>query len=461
MDVTFLSRMQFAFTIGVHYLFPPLSIGLGVLLVLMEGWYLRTRDPVHEAMTRFWVKVFGLVFAIGVATGIVMEFQFGTNWSTYARFVGDVFGSPLAAEGIFAFFLESGFLALLLFGWGRVRPPVHFFATVMVALGAHFSAIWIVVANSWQQTPTGHHIVGEGMRARAEIADFWAVVFNPSTVDRLSHTVLGCWQAGAWLVISVSAYYLLKKKHQAFARASLPLALGLSVVASLGQLVTGHSSASTVAVTQPAKLAAFEGHYPVSAAADLYIAGWVNEDTQQVYGLALPGMLSFLVHGDTQAPVTGLEAFAPEDRPPVNVVFQTYHAMVALGMALIGLSGLGLLLLWRGRLYRQPWLLRILVLGVILPQAANQLGWASAEIGRQPWIVYGLLRTSDGLSRVVSAGQVLWSLISFGAIYLLLLAAFFFLLDQKIKHGPEHPGDGDAAARETVDAGLVSKGQRA
>ena len=207
MDVEVLARLQFAFTIAFHYIYPPLSIGLGVLLVMMEGMYLWTKDPLYERMTKFWVKIFALTFAIGVATGIVMEFEFGTNWATYSRYVGDVFGSALAAEGIFAFFLESGFLALLVFGWDKVGPRTHFFATVMVALGAMFSAVWIVVANSWQQTPAGYHVVGEGIEARAEIVDFWAKVFNPSSVDRLCHVLSGAWLAGAFLVISVSAYF--------------------------------------------------------------------------------------------------------------------------------------------------------------------------------------------------------------------------------------------------------------
>ncbi len=436
MDVDLLSRVQFAFTIMVHYVFPPLSIGLGVLLVAMEATYLKTRNPAHEQMTKFWVRIFGLIFALGVATGIVMEFQFGTNWSTYSRFVGDVFGSPLAAEGIFAFFLESGFLALLLFGWGKVKPPVHFFATIMVALGSHFSAVWIVIANSWMQTPAGHHIVGEGNQARAEIVDFWAVVFNPSAMDRLTHTLMGCWQAGAWLVISVSAYYLLKKKHEEIAKLSMKLALVLALVSSLGQLATGHSSAVGVAENQPAKLAAFEGHYPESAPADLYLVGWVDEANEKVIGIAIPKMLSIMVHGDPNAPVTGLRAFPPEDRPPVQIVFQTYHAMVGIGMVLIGLAVLGIGLLRKEKLFQMRWLLWTFVGAVALPQIANQIGWVSAEIGRQPWIVYGILRRVDGLSRVVNASQVLWSIIMFGLIYLLLLALFVFLLDRKIKHGP-------------------------
>ncbi len=212
MDVEILARLQFAFTIAFHYIYPPLSIGLGIVMVIMEGMYLKTKNPLYEKMTKFLVKVFALTFAIGVATGIVMEFEFGTNWATYSRYVGDVFGSALAAEGIFAFFLESGFLAILVFGWDKVKPSMHFFSTIMVALGAMFSAIWIVVANSWMQTPAGFHIVGEGINARAEITDFWAMVFNPSSVDRLLHTISGCWLAGAFLVISVAAYYLTEKK---------------------------------------------------------------------------------------------------------------------------------------------------------------------------------------------------------------------------------------------------------
>jgi cytochrome d ubiquinol oxidase subunit I len=271
---------------------------------------------------------------------------------------------------------------------------------------------------------------------RAEITDFWAMVFNPSTLDRLSHTLMGAWQAGAFLVLSVSAYYLLKRVHQDFARASMKIALTVALVASLLQLVTGHSSAQTVAQHQPAKLAAIEGHYPESAPADLYLVGWVDEETEQVTGIKLPGMLSYLVHWDSERPITGLRAFAPEDRPPVNVIFQSYHVMVAIGLGLIGLTLLGLLLWWRGSLFHNKWVLRIFVLAVVGPHIANQLGWLTAEVGRQPWIVYGLLRTSEAVSPKVSGAEVLTSVVMFSLIYLLLLALFLFLLDRKIKHGP-------------------------
>lgn len=437
MDLEILSRIQFGLTVGFHYLFPPLSIGLGLFLVIMEGTYLKTNNKLYHSMTRFWVKIFGLIFALGVATGIVMEFQFGTNWATYSRYVGDVFGSALAAEGIFAFFLESGFLAILLFGWDKVSKKMHFIATVLVAFGAHFSAIWIVVANSWQQTPAGHHIVGTGDGARAEIVDFWQVLFNPSFLDRISHVFMGCWQAGAFFVLSVSAFYLLRNKHREFAKASMKIAVVIAVVSSLLQLVTGHSSAHTVARTQPAKLAAYEGHFPAEAPAGLYLFGWVDEENQKTTGFEIPGFLSFLVHWDASEPVTGLNAFAEEDRPPVNIVFQTYHLMVAIGMLLILISLLAAVKWKLGTLFTTRWFLTVLVFSVLLPQLANQLGWFSAEVGRQPWAVYGLLRTEDALSVSIGSGHVIFSLILFVLIYILLFALFIYLLNEKIQKGPE------------------------
>lgn len=438
MDAEILARLQFAFTIGFHYIYPPLSIGLGVILVMAEGTYLKTKNPLYERITKFWVKVFALTFAIGVATGIVMEFEFGTNWSTYSRFVGDVFGSALAAEGIFAFFLESGFLAILVFGWDKVKPGVHFFSTIMVALGAMFSAVWIVVANSWQQTPAGFHIVGEGINARAEITDFWAMVMNPSSVDRLLHVISGCWLAGAFLVISVSAYYLIKNRHLSFAKASIKIALILAGIASLFQLFTGHQSAVGVSENQPAKLAAMEAVFDDQTNAPLYLFGWVDEDNREVkFGVKIPGMLSYLIDGDTQTKVIGLNSFPEDERPPVNIVFQSYHLMVAIGFTLIAISLLGVFFWIKGTLFKQKWLLWIFIFSVLLPQIANQVGWITAEVGRQPWIVYGLLRTSEGLSKVVSANQILFSLILFAVIYLFLFLLFIYLLNEKIKHGPE------------------------
>lgn len=438
MDVEILSRIQFAFTISFHYIYPPLSIGLGLMMVIMEGLYLRTRNPVYEQMTRFWTKIFALTFGIGVATGIVMEFEFGTNWATYSRYVGDIFGSALAAEGIFAFALESGFLGILVFGWNRVKPIVHFIATLGVWLGSMFSAVWIVVANSWQQTPAGYHIVGEGMNARAEITDFWAMVFNPSSVDRMLHVWVGAFLAGTFLVLSVHAWYLLHNRHVELSRKAIKIALAVGTVSALSQLFIGHRSADGVAHNQPAKLAAFEGHFDSTAVADLYLLGWVNKKEQTTTGIKIPGGLTYLLHQDFETPVKGLNAFPEADRPPaVNAVFQFYHLMVAIGMFLIALTLFGCLQWYRGKLFDQRWLLWVFVLAVLPPQIANQAGWFAAEMGRQPWVVYGLLRTSDALSKTVTANQVLFSLIMFAVIYTLLLALFLYLLNKKIQHGPE------------------------
>ena len=443
MDVEILSRLQFAFTIAFHYIYPPLSIGLGVALVFFEGMYLKTKDKHYEQLTRFWIRIFALIFGIGVATGIVMEFEFGTNWAAYSRYVGDIFGSALAAEGVFAFALESTFLGVLLFGWNKVSPRVHFFSTVMVTLGSMFSAIWIVVANSWQQTPAGFKIVGEGMTAKAEITDFWAMVFNPSSVDRIIHVWIGAFLAGTFLVLSVHAYYILKNRFVDQSKKAFGIILVIATISALAQLVTGHGSANGVAVNQPAKLASFEGHYDSLAVADMYIFGWVNDDKQTVTGLKIPKGLTFLIHQDFTTPVTGLNAFDKNDRPgQVNFVFQTYHLMISIGMLLIGLTLFSLFLWWKGKLFNLRWLMIVFSFSVLLPQIANQVGWYSAEVGRQPWVVYGLLRTSDALSENVKAEQVLFSLILFALVYLILFILFIYLLNKKIQHGLEISGEG-------------------
>lgn len=439
MDVEVLSRIQFAFTVAFHYIYPPLSIGIGLILVLFEGLYLKTGDKQWERLTRFWIKIFALTFGIGVATGIVMEFEFGTNWATYSRYVGDVFGSALAAEGLFAFALESGFLGILLFGWNRVSPRVHFISTIGVFLGSMFSAVWIVVANSWMQTPAGFQIVGEGMSARAEITDFWAMVFNPSSVDRITHVWIGAFLAGAFLVLSVHAYYLLKGRYIEESKKAMKVGLCVAALFSLSQLFTGHRSADGVAENQPAKLAAMEGHFDSLAVADMYLMGWVDKEKAKVSGLYIPNGLSFLVHGDFDTPIVGLESFPEEERPSaINAIFQFYHLMVSIGIILIGLSLLGLFYLWRNTLYEKKWLLWVFVFAVILPQMANQFGWYAAEMGRQPWVVYGLLKTSEALSESVTANQVLFSLIMFTVVYVILFGLFIYLLNKKIKHGVDH-----------------------
>lgn len=438
MDVEILARLQFALTISFHYIYPPLSIGLGLVMVIIEGIYLKTKNPVYLQMAKFWSKIFAVTFAMGVATGIVMEFEFGTNWSTYSRYVGDVFGSALAAEGIFAFFLESGFLAILLFGWNRVSPKVHYFATVMVCLGAHFSAIWIVVANSWMQTPAGFHVVGEGLTARAEITDFWEMVFNPSSVVRLLHTIVGAWLAGSFLVISVSAYYFLKNRYGEIARNSLKAGLTVALVSLVLQVILGDLSGKIVAKHQPAKLAAFEALYVTQTEAPLTVWGLPNNTTKTIdYSIAIPKLLSYLAFGDVNAEVAGLDRVPRKDWPNVPAVFQLYRLMLLSWVLMVAVAVTGVILLWRGTLFNHKWVLRSMVFAVLFPQIGNQAGWFSAEMGRYPWIVQDLLRISEGLSKTVTANYILTSILMFGFVYLLLFILFIYLLNDKIQHGPE------------------------
>jgi cytochrome bd ubiquinol oxidase subunit I len=442
MDALTLSRLQFALTIMFHYLFPPLAIGMGIFLVFWEARYLKTKDAQYEAAAKFWTKIFALNFALGVASGIVMEFQFGTNWATYSRYVGDVFGSALAAEGIFAFFLESGFLAVLVFGWDRVSARMHFFSTLMVALGSMFSAIWIVVAISWQQTPDGFVIrdvaTPSGTVQRAELTDFWSVVFNPSAMDRLVHVLIGAFILGSFFILSISAYYLLKNRHVDFARKSFMTALVVAAVSSIAMLASGDSQGRIVARYQPAKLAAMEGLFRTTGTgAPMQVFGFPDSQSKIMrYNIEIPGLLSFLVHRDFSKPVPGLDQFEP-DIPPVAVPFYSFHIMVALGSYFILLTLYALWCRWKGTLFQKKWLLWVFVFSVIGPFIANELGWVAAEVGRQPWIVYNQLRTAEAVTRSLTTSQVMGSIIMFGVIYAMLFAVWIFLLNDKIQKGPE------------------------
>jgi cytochrome d ubiquinol oxidase subunit I len=525
LDVVFLSRVQFALTIMFHYLFPPLTIGMGAVLVYLGAMSLRTADPAYKQAQKFWTKIFGLNFAIGVASGIVMEFQFGTNWATYSRFVGDVFGSALAAEGIFAFFLESGFLAVLIFGWNRVGPKMHFFSTCMVAMGSIFSSIWIVVANSWQQTPAGSQIVpmtrqilgedGWPLRddagnvlsepwvidgvpvMRAEVTDFWAMVLNPSTAHRLTHVLLGCFVMGAFFVLSICAWYILKRKHVEFAKRSFAGALVLATISSILIAVSGHRQAQNVYRYQPAKLATFEGHFHSAGPAELTLFGIPDAEQETVHmKVAIPGGLSLLVHDDLSfsEPVIGLDQIRPEDRPPIWIPFICWRLMVGAGTFFIILTLASCVLLRRGTLFEHRWLMWIYVGSVLLAVVANQAGWIAAEVGRQPWIVHPAmvrneagqpkldadgfimyeritttlpdgtsferfagLRTDDGVSKAVQAEHVAASIVMFLFIYLLLGAVWLLVLNKKIQAGPEPPDGGFGESRA---AGLFQIGTR-
>jgi cytochrome bd ubiquinol oxidase subunit I len=439
MDPVLLARIQFALTAGFHYIFPPLTLGLSVLVVIFLGLHLKTKDDLYDRIAQYWIRIMVIIFAMGVATGIVMEFQFGTNWERYSRFVGDIFGAPLAAEGVIAFFLESTFLAVLIFGRKRVSQRFYFIAAILVMIGSIMSAFWIIAANSWQQTPAGYAIIG----GRAELTSFFEAVFNPSTLHRFAHAIAGGWIAGSFLVVGISAWFLLQKKHIAFAKRSILIALVFALISSGLQIELGHLHAVQVTHTQPEKMATFEAMFETQKNAPLVIMGIPNKAEQRIdYELSIPGLLSFMVAFDTDYEIKGLNEFDEADLPPLMIPFFTYRVMVGLGFYFALLALVGVVLYWKNKLIELRPFLLLLVLTVPLPIIANQTGWFAAEIGRQPWAVYHELRTADAVSTVVSSGEVLFSLILFASLYATIFALFLFLLFKKIRQGPETAGTG-------------------
>jgi Cytochrome bd-type quinol oxidase, subunit 1 len=429
MDAVFLSRLQFGLTAFFHFIFPPLTIGLATIIAIIEYLYWRRHEEVYDQMARFWFKLFAILFAVGVASGITMEFQFGTNWSEYSKFVGDIFGAPLAAEGVFAFFLESTFVGLLIFGRDKISPTMRFVSSVLVAVGSTLSAFWIIAANSWQQTPAGFKIEG----GRAILTDFLAAVFNPSTMPRFLHTVDGAYITGAFFVMGVSAWYLLRGYNTDAARKSMRIALALAVIAVLGQFLLGHLHSVQVANTQPAKLAAFEGIWDSKTHASLNLIGFPDPKEETTHlSLGVPGLLSLMVHNDANAAVTGLKEFTSDERPPVQVTYWTYRFMILAAGWFALLVIWGAYLLARGRLYDSRTFLKASFYSMLLPILVNEAGWMAAEFGRQPWIVYGLLKTNQAASPL-PAYQILLTIVMFVLIYSGLLIAVFYLLRREIQ----------------------------
>ena len=445
MSSELLDRIQFALTASFHYIFPPLSLGVGLILVIFGIMAVRTDDPRWRQLSTFWVKIYGLIFSMGIATGIVQEFEFGTNWSAFSRFVGNVFGSLLAAEGIFAFMLEGGFLGLMLFGGARLGNRLWLFATSMVVAGATFSATWIVMANSWMQTPAGYEIKDVGQGSQAFMTSFHDVVFTPSFLPRILHVLAACWMIGSSMVLSVGAYYLLKKRHIELAKTMIRVALPIfTVLAMLQVAVFGANQATEVSTNQPAKLAAMEGVYQTRSCAPMYIFGWVDDSAQKVTGVSVPCLLSLLTDKNVDGTVQGLEATPPADRAPVNLVFQAYHLMINLGLLLVAIGALACALwAWKRRLWTSRWALRALVASVFLAELASLSGWWTAEFGRQPWVVWEIMRTSAARSPNVGSGQVIFSIIMFTLLYILVFVVFIRLLDRKIKDGPPPPHDSE------------------
>ena len=448
MDVELLHRIQFGLTATFHFIFPPMSLGLGVVLIIFGIQSVRTNDPKWRRLSTFWVKIYGLIFAMGIATGLVQEFEFGTNWSGYSRFVGNVFGSLLAAEGIFAFMLEGGFLGLMLFGGTRLGNRLWLFATSMVVIGATFSATWIVMANSWMQTPAGYEIRDVGHGPQAFMTSFADVVFTPSFLPKFFHTIVACWLVGTSLVLSIGAFYVLRGRHTDLAKTMIRIALPIfTVLAILQVTVFGANVAVMVSENQPSKLAAMEGLYEGTTCAPMYLLGVTNQNSQTTSGLHIPCLLSILTNGDRDAYVPGLDqttADTPDGNlPPVAATFQSYHLMIDLGMAFVAIGVVASAFwIWGRRLWNQRWLLWILVSSIVLTQIATITGWWTAEFGRQPWIVWQLLMTEDAASPNVTSGQVWFSIIMFVLLYALVFYVFIRLLHRRIIEGPP-PEDDD------------------
>ena len=437
MNPEMLSRLQFALTASFHYIYPPLSMGLGLMMVVMGIIYIRTGNSLWRRLSFFWVKVYALVFAMGIATGVVQEFEFGTNWADYSRYVGNIFGSLLAAEGVFAFFLEGGFLGLMLFGGRRLGPRMWLLATFLVAFGAHFSAVWIIMANSWMQTPDGYTIAMTDTGSRAVMASFAEVMFTPSFLSRIGHVLVGAWLVGSSLLLSVGAWYALKNQHMELAKKTFKIAIPVFFVFSIIQVaVFGTASAEIVAEYQPPKLAAMEGVWETQDKAPMTLLGWVDEESGETIGLKIPSVLSILVGGTPDTEVVGLNDIDEELWPPLQITFQTYRFMIALGSLFIPLGLLGAFFFWRGKIFEMRWLLWIFVASVFLTEAVTAAGWAVAEIGRQPWIVYGLMKTSEGISPTLTTSQTVASMSMFIILYIALFTLFIYLLNAKIQHGP-------------------------
>ncbi len=430
-------RLQFAFTITYHYLFPQLTMGLALLLVVMKTLARVKREPHFDRAAQFWAKVFAINFVMGVVTGIPMEFQFGTNWAEFSKQAGGVIGQTLAMEGVFAFFLESAFLGMFLFGEKRLSPLAHWFSAFMVFLGSWLSGYFIIVTNAWMQHPVGYSVQADGTIV---LDSFWALLFNPWAGWQYAHTMIGSVITACFVVAGVGAYYLLMKRHLAHARTFIKLGVSVGVVAAVLQAFpTGDAQGRMVAQHQPVTLAAMEGLFNTEKGAGLAILGQPDVDNRRLNNpLVVPRMLSFLTHRRWQAEIKGLDAF-PESEWPDNIplLYYAYHIMVGLGTAFIAIMALAAWKLWRGTLFNARWMLWILMLSMPFPYIANTAGWTTAEVGRQPWLIHGLSLTADGASPMVTAGDGLFTLLGFMGLYTLLSILFLFLVYREIEHGPD------------------------
>ncbi len=433
LDAALLSRLQFAFTVSFHILFPSVTIGLATFIAIWEGLWLKTRNPVYLQLAKFWIKPFAITFGMGVVSGIVLSYEFGTNFSEFSRIVGPVLGPLMAYEVLTAFFLEAGFLGVMLFGWQRVSEKLHFFATCVVALGTWISAFWIIAANSWMQTPAGYEIVDGVFHA----ADWMEVIFNPSMPYRLAHMLLAALITGTFVVAGVSAFYLLRRQHQPMARKGFSMALWFALVLAPLQAFVGDMHGLNVKEHQPIKLVAMEGIWPEKeTGAPLLLFAWPSKaDETNHFEIAIPKLASLILTHELDGELQGLKSVPPEDRPPVALVFFSFRIMVGLGVLMIAVALYGLWLRRGERLYSSPLLLRTCTLLTPAGVLATLAGWYVVEVGRQPWLVNGLVRTMEVVSPL-PAERVLFSLSLFVITYSLLLGVYLYFMRKLIRKGP-------------------------
>jgi cytochrome d ubiquinol oxidase subunit I len=431
MDVLWLSRLQFAVATMFHFLFVPLTLGLSILIAIMESVYIGTGNEEYKRMAKFWGKIFLINFVVGIVTGLTLEFQFGTNWAGYSKYVGDIFGSLLAIEATVAFFLESTFIAIWVFGWNKVSPRFHAACIWLVAAAASMSAYWILVANSFMQHPVGYVI----RNGRAELADFWAVITQPFAILTFLHTVIAGYIVAGFFVMGVSAYHLLRKRDTAFFSKSFRLALVFSFIFSIAEIVVGDYHGKLMAAAQPAKLAAVESIWETEKGAPFYMLLIPDQAKERnvVEAFGIPKFLSWLVYEKWDAEIKGLKEWPKDERPSVTLVFWAFRLMVGLGFLFALLTLIGMFL--RKKIDSQPLFLKIMLCAIPLPYLSSELGWLVTEGGRQPWIVYGVMKTSEAVSPIVGH-QVLVSLIAFVALYSLLGLTAFALMIREIRKGP-------------------------
>jgi cytochrome bd ubiquinol oxidase subunit I len=448
MTAEIIHRLHFAFTITFHYLFPQLTMGLGLLIVVLKTVALRTGSETWDRAARFWGRIFAINFVFGVVTGIPMEFEFGTNWARFSRLSGGVIGQPLAMEGVFSFFLESAFLGLFLYGEKRISKLMHWFSAVMVWLGSWISGFFIIVTDAWMQHPVSYTRMPDG---HFEVISFWQLLMNPWGLLQYMHNMTGAVVTGSFVMAAVGAFYLLDGKREDYGRLFLKVGVIAGVVSSILIIFpTGDLAGKYVAKYQPVAIAAMEGLFKTETGAGMVLMGQPNEETGQIDNpIVVNNVLSFLIYGTTKAEVKGLDQF-PQDQWPtaLPLLFYAYHIMAGLGTWFVLLMVVAAFLFWRGRLYKSRWALWALLLSFPLPYIANTAGWMTAELGRQPWLIYGLMRTSEGFSNTVSASNGLFTLIGFMGLYALLGLLFTVLIYREISCGPE-PGK---PSKETIAA---------